>query len=33
MMAVLHEELQRTMSLTGCPSVAEIDPSILHVAG
>ncbi len=29
-MDLLHEELQRTMSLTGCPSVSEIDPTILH---
>lgn len=29
-MNLLHEELQRTMSLTGCPSIHEIAPSILH---
>lgn len=31
MMEILHEELQRSMSLTGCVSLAEIDPSILRV--
>lgn len=30
MMEVLYEELGRTMSITGCRSVAEIDPLILH---
>jgi isopentenyl diphosphate isomerase/L-lactate dehydrogenase-like FMN-dependent dehydrogenase len=30
MLEILHEELQRTMSLVGSPSVSQIDPSILH---
>ena len=30
MMEALYEELGRTMSITGCRSVATIDPSILH---
>jgi len=30
MMEALYEELTRTMSITGCRSVDEIDPSILH---
>lgn len=30
MMEVLYEELQRTMSLVGSPTVSQIDPTILH---
>lgn len=30
MMEALYDELRRTMSITGCASVAAIDPSILH---
>ena len=30
MMEALYEELARTMSITGCSSVASIDPTILH---
>jgi 4-hydroxymandelate oxidase len=30
MMEALYEELGRTMSITGCRSVAAIDPAILH---
>ena len=30
MMEALYEELERTMSITGCRSVDSIDPSILH---
>ena len=30
MMEALYEELARTMSITGCRSVDEIDPAILH---
>ena len=30
MVEALQEELQRTMSIAGCPSVAEIDPSVMH---
>jgi 4-hydroxymandelate oxidase len=30
MMEALYEELGRTMSITGCRSVDEIDPTILH---
>ena len=33
MMDMLHEELYRTMSYTGCPSVSEIDPLIVHGVG
>lgn len=33
LLEILHEELQRTMSLVGAPSVAEIDPTILHRVG
>ncbi|MGH7763567.1 MAG: alpha-hydroxy-acid oxidizing protein, partial [Candidatus Dormibacteraceae bacterium] len=30
MMEALYEELERTMSITGCRSVDAIDPSVLH---
>ena len=30
MMEALYEELQRTMSITGCAAVDRVDPSILH---
>jgi 4-hydroxymandelate oxidase len=30
MMEALYEELERTMSITGCRSVDTVDPSILH---
>ena len=30
MVREVQAELQRTMSITGCASVAAIDPSILH---
>lgn len=30
MMEALYEELERTMSITGCGSVDDIDPSIVH---
>ncbi|HZQ49846.1 MAG TPA: alpha-hydroxy-acid oxidizing protein [Candidatus Dormibacteraeota bacterium] len=31
MMAILQEELERIMSVTGCPTVADIEPSVLHL--
>jgi isopentenyl diphosphate isomerase/L-lactate dehydrogenase-like FMN-dependent dehydrogenase len=30
MMEALYEELERTMSITGCSSVDAVDSSILH---
>ncbi len=31
MMALLQEELERVMCLTGCPTISDIDPSVLHL--
>ena|ERR1041384_1488435 len=31
MMTILQEELERVMSLTGSPTVRDIDPSVLHL--
>jgi isopentenyl diphosphate isomerase/L-lactate dehydrogenase-like FMN-dependent dehydrogenase len=30
-MTILQEELERVMSLTGSPTVRDIDPSVLHL--
>jgi isopentenyl diphosphate isomerase/L-lactate dehydrogenase-like FMN-dependent dehydrogenase len=30
MVGEVQAELQRTMSIAGCASVAEIDPSVMH---
>jgi isopentenyl diphosphate isomerase/L-lactate dehydrogenase-like FMN-dependent dehydrogenase len=30
MVEELQAELQRTMSIAGCPSVSEVDPAVMH---